>query len=245
MKNILLLLSVAVILHSCSISKEDNGNGEVGEGGSLARFSIVGEHLYVVTENELMTYSLLANQITPVKVDEEYLGFGAETIFPYENKLLLGTESGMYIYDISNPGNPSKITHFQHIRSCDPVVAENGYSYVTLNTASQRCWNGSNELQIVNIQDPYSPNLVKTYPMNSPKGLDIHNDTLFVCDNGLKVLDVSEKTAPRELNYFSNVSPEDVIYTQGRLLLIGTDGFHQYSISSSGITKLSSLLVNP
>lgn len=245
MKALLYLACTVFLLQACSMSKDDESTGETGQGGSLARFTIQNDHLYIVNETSLQTYSLLSNQPTPVKVDEEYLGFGAETIFPYENKLLLGTQDGMYIYDISNPGNPAKITMFQHIRSCDPVVAENGYAYITLNAANQRCWRGLNEMQIVDIHDPYAPYLVKSYTMDSPKGLDIHNDTLFVCDNGLKIMDVSNKNYPALLNHFSDIQAEDVIFMDGRLLVIGADGFHQYTIGSSGITKISTLPVIP
>jgi len=245
MKALLYLACIVLLLQACSLSKDDESSGETGQGGSLARFTILNDHLYIVNETTLQTYSLLSNQSTPVKVDEEYLGFGTETIFPYENKLLLGTQDGMYIFDVSTPGNPFKVTMFQHIRSCDPVVAENGFAYITLNDANQRCWRGLNEMQIVDIHDPNSPYLVKSYTMDSPKGLDIHNDTLFVCDNGLKIMDVSNKNNPSLLRHFTDIQAEDVIYTDGRLLVIGADGFHQYTISTAGISKISTIPVIP
>ncbi|MBK7030577.1 MAG: hypothetical protein IPH45_15840 [Bacteroidales bacterium] len=245
MKNIIYLLLLFIISQSCSMSKDDNETGTTGEGGSLARFTIVGDYLYVVNESSLSTFSLLLNPFEPVKVDDEYLGFGAETIFPYGNELLLGTQSGMYIYDITNPAQPTKITLFQHIRSCDPVVAENGYAYITLNSNNQTCWRGLNEMQVVNIQNPNDAYLLSSYAMSSPQGLDIHSDTLFVCDQGLKMLDVSNKNNPKELKYINNIVAEDVIYTNGRLLIIGANGFHQYAINSNGLTKLSTIPVTP
>jgi hypothetical protein len=151
----------------------------------------------------------------------------------------------MYVIDLTNPSYPAKTTLFQHVRSCDPVVAENGYAYITLNTSNQRCWRGLNELQIVDIHNLADPFLKKSYTMYNPLGLDIHNDTLFVCDNGLKILDVTDKTNPVEIRNFPEVQANDVIYTQGRLLVIGNGGFHQYSISAEGITKLSTIPVTP
>ena len=46
-----------------------------------------------------------------------------ETIYPFKDKLFIGSNNGMYIYDInSSPGNPVKVGEFTHARSCDPVL---------------------------------------------------------------------------------------------------------------------------
>lgn len=234
-----------LITQACSMSKDEGENVTTGEGGSLARFTIVDDYLYVVNETSLQTYSLVNNPLVPENVDNEYLGFGTETIFPYENYLLLGTQDGMYIYNLSNPAIPSQVTQFQHIRSCDPVVAENGYAYITLSSSNQVCWRGLNEMQIVNIQNPGNPYLMTNYSMFNPQGLDIHNDSLFVCDDGIKILDVSNKQIPKEIKHISNITAKDVIYSQGRLMVIGEDGFRQYSIQSSGLNLLSTISVTP
>lgn len=245
MKATIYLILLMILVQACSMSKDEETTTTTGEGGSLARFTIVNDHLYIVGESTLSTYALSGNNLAPELVNQAQLGFGAETIFPYGNSLLLGTQDGMYIYDITTPSTPVQVKLFQHIRSCDPVVAENGYAYITLNASNQRCWRGLNEMQIVDIHNLNDPFLKQTYTMGSPKGLDIHNDTLFVCDNGLKILDVSDKSYIHELSYLPDVVANDVIYTQGRLLLIGDYGFNQYAISSSGITKLSSIPIQP
>ena len=178
----LIFSTIVLVATACSYSeKSDSEGGDIsGQGGSLARFTIAGEYLYTVDQSSLHTISITDVE-HPLKVADKSLGVYTETIFPYENSLLLGTETGMFVFDLSNPSNPQQTTYFQHIRSCDPVVAENGYAYITLNTANQRCFNGMNELQIVNISNLNSPILVKTYNLASPLGLDIHNDTLYVC----------------------------------------------------------------
>jgi len=245
MKKLSLYFLATILIQGCSMSKDDSSGNQVGEGGSLARFAIVGDYLYTVDESSLNTYSLVSNPGQPQYVAKSNLGFGAETIFPYDNSLLLGTQSGMYIYGLSNPADPNQLTLFQHIRSCDPVVAENNYAYITLNAANTQCYRGLNEMQVVDIHNLSSPFLVTAYTMTSPKGLDIHNDTLYVCDDGLRVLDVSNKSAPVEISHFYDISAEDVIYTQGRLLTIGPAGFNQYSIDASGISKLSTIPIAP
>lgn len=245
MKNILsLILLAGILFQGCSMNKSDSSGETSGDAGSLARFTIVGDYLYTVDESSLNTYSLAAIGQPEFK-GKISLGFGAETIFPYENNLLLGTQDGMYIYGLSNPASPNKITLFQHIHSCDPVVAESNYAYITLNASNTQCWRGLNELDIVDIHDLSAPYLLKTYTMNNPQGLDIHNDTLYVCSEGLHILDVSNKNNPTEIKYVSDINAHDVIYTQGRLLTIGSDGFSQYSVNSAGFTKLSTIPIVP
>jgi hypothetical protein len=235
---------IPLIMAACAMSeKSDTGNfdsNSSGKGGSLARFTISGNYLYTVDQSSLHTISL-ADVEHPVKVADKSLGIYTETIFPYGNSLLLGTETGMFIFGLSDPSNPQQITYFQHIRSCDPVVAQDNYAYVTLNTGNQRCSNGSNELQILDISNLNTPQLVKTIPLTTPLGLDIENDTLYVCDQGLRVFNVEDKQNPVQINYFNDIKAQDVIHQPGRVIVIGTDGLHQYLQTASGLQKISTI----
>ncbi len=240
-----LLTAIPFIMAACSMSEKDNAGGAdvSGKGGSLARFTISGNYLYTVDQSSLHTISL-ADAEHPQKVAINSMGIYAETIYPYKNSLLLGTETGMFVYDLSNPSNPQQVTYFQHIRSCDPVVAQDDYAYVTLNTGNQRCFNGTNDLQIIDIKNLDSPQLVKTINLSTPLGLDIANDTLYVCDQGLKVLNVADKQNPVQINYFSNINAQDVIHQPGRVIVIGTDGLHQYKQTAGGLQKISSIPIS-
>lgn len=237
-----LLLILPLAITACSISeKSDSGANDLsGKGGSLARFTIYGNYLYTVDQSSLHTISL-ADAEHPQRGSDKSLGIYTETIYPYGSSLLLGTETGMFVYDLSYPDNPQYLTYFQHIRSCDPVVAQNGYAYVTLNNANQRCSNGSNELQILDISNLNSPKPVKILNMVKPLGLDIDNDTLYVCDQGLKVFNVANKQNPVQINYFSDIQAQDVIHQQNRLIVIGTDGLHQYKQTADGLQKISTI----
>jgi hypothetical protein len=237
-----LLLILPLAFTACSMSeKSDSGGNDVsGKGGSLARFTISGNYLYTVDQSSLHTVSL-ADAEHPQKVSDKSLGIYTETIYPYGNSLLLGTETGMFVYDLSYPADPTYITYFQHIRSCDPVVAQNGFAFVTLNNANQRCSNGSNELQILNITNLNSPILIKTINLTTPLGLDINNDTLYVCDQGLRVINVADKKNPVEIGHFYNIQAQDVIYQQGRVIVIGSDGLHQFKLTAGGLLKISTI----
>jgi len=236
---------ITITLAACSYSdKGDNGGDYTGKGGSTARFTIKGDYLYTVDQSSLHTISL-ADIEHPQKVSDKALGFYTETIYPYGNSLLLGTETGMFVLALDDPANPAQTTYFQHIRSCDPVVAQNGYAYITLNTANQRCYNGMNELQILNINNLNTPVLVKSISMAAPLGLDINNDTLYVCDQGIRVFSVSDKNYPDELTYYSGIQAQDVIYQQGRLIVTATEGLFQLQQNSEGLKIISIIPIQP
>jgi hypothetical protein len=242
---IFLLSATSLIMTACSMSeKSDTGGNVSGKGGSLARFTIAGDYLYTVDQTMLHTISL-ADIEHPRRVADKSLGIYTETIYPYQNSLLLGTETGMFVFDLSNPASPQQLTFFQHIRSCDPVVAQDGYAYITLNTANQRCFNGSNELQIVDINNLNNPQIVKTMSLSTPLGLDINKDTLYVCDQGLRVYNVSDKLNPVEMNHFYDINAQDVIYQEGNIIVIGTDGLHQYQYSAGSLQKISTIPIQP
>jgi len=235
---------ISIAMSGCAMSeKSDTGNidgNASGKGGSLARFTVSGNYLYTVDQSSLHTISL-ADVEHPKKVADKSLGIYTETIYPYQNSLLLGTETGLFVFDLSNPASPQQLTYFQHIRSCDPVVAQDNYAYVTLNTGNQRCFNGANELQILDIKYLKSPQLIKTISLATPLGLDIDNDTLYVCDQGLKVYNVSDKKNPVQINYFSDIKAQDVIHLAGRIIVIGTDGLYQYKQTVDGLQKISTI----
>ena len=222
--------------------KSDFGGELSGKGGSLARFTISGNYLYTVDQSSLHTISL-ADAEHPQKMADKSLGIYTETIYPYQNSLLLGTETGMFVYDLSNPANPQYITYFQHIRSCDPVVAQNGYAYITLNTGNQRCFNGANELQIVDISNLSSPLPVKTLSLSNPTGLDINTDTLYVCNKGLKIFNVADKHNPIEINFIEGIDAQDVIVHQGSIIVIASDGLYQYKLTNGGLQKISAISI--
>ena len=243
--NYYLIVSVIpLVITACAMSEKSDVGGNSGDvsgkGGSLARFTISGSYLYTVDQSSLHTISL-ADAEHPQKVGSKELGIYSETIYPYQNTLLLGTETGMFVYDLSNPASPQQVTYFQHIRSCDPVVAQDNYAYVTLNTGNQRCFNGANELQILDISNLNSPRLVKTISLSKPLGLDIDNDTLYLCDQGIRVFNVASKQNPVQINYFSDIDAQDVIHQPGRIIVIGTDGLHQYKQTATGLQKISTI----
>jgi hypothetical protein len=229
--------------YSCSYQDSSfEGNMESGTGGSMARFTIVGDHLFTVDQENLNVFDISSVEDPEFK-QKSNVGFGVETIFPLGDKLFLGTSSGMYIYEINEAGIPDRISFYEHVIACDPVVSDGEFAYVTLNASRQDCWRSVNELQIIDLQNLRNPQLLKQYSMNNPRGLAVKNDTLWVCDNGLKVFDVSEKQNIKPLYHFSDLIAYDLILDQNRALVIGETGFVQYKLENDTIKNLSQINV--
>jgi hypothetical protein len=238
-----IIIYLIILLLGCEKSSDSSYESDgSGKGGSMARFTIAGDYLYVVDDRNLKTFSL-EQPNKPEYKDNSYIGFNIETIFPFGNNLFIGSQFGMYIYDITNPVYPVQITYFQHVYSCDPVVTDGEYAYVTLSSVS-RCGHYVNELQIIDIKDIYNPKLVKTVNMTSPQGLGIDNKTLFVCDDGLKVYNVTDAKNPTLVNKFINISAYDVIPLGNLLLVIGEQGLYQYSYNGQSIKLISTIPAN-
>lgn len=240
-----IIIMLIVVLISCDSSKSSDvgGSDTTGKGGSTARFTICGNFLYTVNSSDMRVFSLI-DPANPAALSRINIGSGIETIFPRgDSMLFIGSEMGMYIYKIDNAGYPSQQSYFQHIRSCDPVVADAKYAYVTLNNSSSRCGRTTNELQIIDISNINYPFLKKNYQMFGPKGLGIDKKTLFVCDYGLKIYDVTDVLNIKLKQNF-NISANDVIPYYGNLLVIGSDGFYQYKYQNDTITFLSKILID-
>ncbi|UOQ67705.1 LVIVD repeat-containing protein [Hymenobacter volaticus] len=217
--------------------------GATGKGGSLARFAILGQSLYTVDEQSLRLFDL-ANPAAPTPGQKIPLQFGVETIYPKDHYLFLGTQRGMYIFDAATPQSPRQVAYYQHVVSCDPVVVDDRYAYVTLRNG-RSCGGGPNQLQVIDLTTLSQPRLAATYPMMGPQGLGVDGTQLFVCDaDGLKVFDTTKAPSLTQTQSFP-IKVVDVIPDAGTLMAIGADGLYQYSYTGATLQQLSLLPINP
>jgi hypothetical protein len=204
-----------------------------GTSGSMARFSVYGSALYALNESELQTFDL-SDISNPQFISANAINRVVETIFPMDEKLFIGTTTGMAIYGLDNPLNPSFISDFNHVSSCDPVVVEDDVAYVTLRTGSN-CGGWVNQLDLLDVSNISSPSLIASYQMTNPHGLGINDNVLFICDgaDGLKIYDATDKwnITANQIAHFSDIQSYDVIPLESILLMIGEDGFFQYDYS--------------
>lgn len=225
--------NVQAIDNGVSSPSTNSNNVSTGVGGSMARFTIPqnSNQLYVATISTLKTFDI-SNLSQPTQGGNIPLGWNIETIYPFKDKLMIGSQTGMFIYDISNPTSPTYISQFNHAKACDPVVASGNYAYVTLREGNM-CGAVGDELDVVDISNIYEPTLAKTYPMDSPYGLGVDNNTLFVCDgeSGLKIYNSTDPLNLVSIKTYKDIQATDVIPYSNLLLMIGEDGFYQYNYS--------------
>ena len=216
-----------------------------GVGGSFARFTIVDELLYTVDQSKLYIFDL-ANSDKPNNVSSVNVGWGIETIFPYKDKLFLGANRGLFIFDNSDPLNPTQMSVFAHANACDPVYVVGDLAYVTLRDGT-RCEGYDNQLDVIDVADLNNPELLYSYPMDNPHGLSIDENTLLLCEGafGLKSFDISDisKIDKKRLDWEKNLDAYDVITLANKTaLVIGKDGLYQYDISNPKKLKQISVL---
>lgn len=217
-------------------------NSGIGVGGSMARFTLYDEVLYLIDNSNIKIFNV-QNSANPLFIKDMYINWGIETLFPYEDKLFIGSTSGMMVYSLTNPLEPKFISNFSHLTACDPVVVEGNYAYVTLR-GGNLCGAVSSQLDVINISNIESPQLVKVYPMDEPNGLGIDSNTLFVCDgnSGLKIYNASDpyKISENLLVAYPEINAFDVIPLGRVLVMIGIDGLYQYDYSNvNNIQQLS------
>lgn len=215
-----------------------------GIGGSMARFTINGDFLYGLDGSNLDVVDV-SQQSQPVAKNEIPLSWDVETIFPHNDNLFVGSRTGMYILDLKIPTQPTIISQYSHLRSCDPVVVEGNYAYVTLRSGSV-CEGFTNQLEVIDISNLKMPTILNTYQMTNPHGLGIDQGTLFICDgtDGLKVYDASNVStiSAHQLAHYKEINVFDVIPFQQVAMVIGKDGLYQYDYSDIKNIKLISQL---
>jgi hypothetical protein len=225
-----------VSLNSCDKYSSDIGygggpEGNTGKGGSMARFTIANDHLYLINEKQLLVYDVSSSS-NPVQINKLDVDFGIETVFSLHDKLFIGSINGVYIYDISDPQGIIFLSHYEHITSCDPVVANDSFAFVTLNSQSSCRWQtGANRLDILDISNIVNPELLVSKQLQDPKGLAVEGNYLFVCNGtiGLNIYDISNIYQLDRVSGIVGIDAYDVILYNNILILIGKNGLFQYN----------------
>jgi hypothetical protein len=210
-------------------------------GGSMARFTTYRDYLYTVHQNMLGVYDI-SQPGTPDSSTTVNLQQNVETIFQYDHYLFIGSPTGMLIYDVTDPKQPSDRKNFSHFYSCDPVVAQNGYAYVTLRTGAACGQSAKNELDVVNVKNMNNIQLESMLALSNPHGLSIDGNKLMVCDggSGIRFLDVSNPSKPEIVKTIGGVEAYDAIALNGLLIVTAKEGIFQYDYSDYNHPKLLS-----
>lgn len=229
-----ILLSVIILtlsVTSCEKSNQAAASAGTGVAGSLAKFTISGNYLYAVSSHYLYTVDI-TDPAHPVRVGQSQLNFDMETIYPYRNRLFIGSRTGLYIYSIDTASSPRLIGEAKHGRSCDPVVANDSVSYSTLKGNSY-CGPATSGLYVYDVRDLNQPVLKTTIPLNDPVGLGMADSALYVCcaADGLKVFSTKKVYDPVLVQSVAGNNFIDLIPYNGILICWVSDGIVLYDIS--------------
>ncbi len=241
MKKLIQFLIVVVICSLLSFCSNDSSssssNNGVGQGGSMAVFSIKDNYLYTVDNLNLHVFQI-SETTNPVKVNNVYIGRDIETIYSFNNFLFMGSRNGMYIYDISNPETPKFISQAMHFTACDPVVANDKYAYVTLHSNRNCGTTEQNVLLIYDIAIIKTPILIHQRNLTYPRGLAIYEDYLIICDDELKIFDASNPTEPKLVKSF-NSKYKDIVLYNDIMYVFGEHKITQYKWNTNDFLSLT------
>lgn len=218
------------------IRKNSGMPAGTGIAGSYSRFGQYADFLYCVDNTNLRPFSL-ASAACPTALAVIPIGWNIETIFPWKNRLFVGSQTAVFIFNASNPAQPFLESTFSHATGCDPVVCDDENAYVTIHDGTT-CNGTLNQLDIINIENLPMTSLVKSYPMTKPKGLSVAGKYLYLCDDGLKIFDKSEPLNLKQLAHLRGIATYDVIALDDtHILVVGDDGFYQYDVSDPANPK--------
>ena len=223
----------------------NGGNGSVsGLGGSMARFTILKDRLYIVDNSTLQVLNVEKAE-NPYLVNKVEIGWGIETIYPFKDNLFIGSNTGMFVFSAANPDKPELLSNFVHAVACDPVFVTGDIAYVTLRTGNN-CRGIKDQLDVIDIKNILNPKLLKTYEMSNPHGLSVVDDKMILCEGeyGLKVLDVKNPLDVETKSKIHNKHFYDVIILgEDDIILVGNDGLYQYKMDGYDLTELSVIKV--
>jgi len=222
-----------------------SGNPASGQRGSTARMALVDKYLYAIADDTIQLFDL-DNGDRPLASSLVQLEQGIETLFPYQNYLLVGGANGVYILDNTDPANPVRIGEFVHATADDPVVAKDDLAYVTLRNA--QTGNGPrNRLDVVDISDPTNPQLIYTVEMEAPRGLTVDRSQLHVCDGdgGIKTFSLDNPREPSLQYRLPNDRCTDVLMVNDLMVTVGEDGVGQYDVTMGRPFLISRIPLEP
>lgn len=243
MKQTFFIYLFVLLLLGCDKMAADSAayNPSSGTGGSMARFTIVGNYLYTVDKSDLKVFDI-ADPSNPVFKQTVPVGFAIETIYPFGDKLFIGSTSMVHIFSIANPAQPQKLSEAISptvLRRCDPVVAKQNVAYATLRTNGV-CGGTNSILAVYDITDIKSPVQRNAISVSEPYGLGYSGNVLYVCDkvSGLLVYDISKPYEPTLIKNVDDGDYIDVIPFGNVLVCWVTNGMLLYNITEPANPQL-------
>lgn len=233
MKNSYLFCLLFLFLSGCS-KEMANPSTTTGTGGSLARFAIVNNYMYIVDAQNLKVLDI-SNGAAPQLKQDIHVGFEIETIYPFKENLFIGSTSVIHIFSLQDPARPKKLSEAISptvMRRCDPVVAKDSVAYATLRTSGP-CGGMGSILAVYDIRDIKNPIPKASVDLGEPYGLGYRDSALYVCDklSGLLVFNIADPYQPEFVQAINDGRYIDVIPHGNTLICWEEKGVNLFDIS--------------
>ncbi|MEM6644328.1 MAG: hypothetical protein AAF616_15220 [Bacteroidota bacterium] len=216
-----------------------------GQIGSINKIAVQDGHLYTVSRSQLSVY-----QTAPfTQLMRENVGSNLETVYPFNNRLFIGTNNSVEIFNVEDPAQPQYESSYWHATSCDPVLpVSEETAYATLRTGDfAACPGDINALIVLGLSHQRGDvREIQEIPMESPYGLTMIDNLLYVGEgeNGLKIFDAASEQNLRLIKHDKNIKAYDVLPHPSRanyLLVAGPTGLVQYKLSDDQYLPLSTI----
>ena len=227
------------------VSFAGNGNGAIG---AVNRIAWMNDHVYAIGLNKMTVFEDAPSGLSFIQ--DFSAGWQMETIYPHDDYLYVGTRNSMTVFDATVPSNPQYVSEFWHATSCDPVFPCGEVAYVTLRTGDEAmCPGDVNALVTLDINDPSIPQFVNEIEMESPFGLTMNENLLYVAEgeHGMKIFDATDKFNLAMIHHDESMAVYDIMphpVYEDYILTTGPDGINQYQTSSNSfdLVLISSIL---
>jgi len=166
------------------------------------------------------------NPVKLTRIGNQQGAFGLELLG--DKLYIAGTGDGLFIVDVSEPGNPVVLGSFEMMAT--DVNVDSGYAYVSSGTS----------YSIIDVNDPENPEIISTIPGSGRSDhIKVIEDILYLCEAniGLKVYDISDRTHPIFLSTVSGTIGIFDIKSDGSTLYLAC---HSNGIKVLDITDRSS-----
>lgn len=224
---------------------ESANGGNVGTGGSYAKFQINNNALYMVESYNLKVFNItnpIETFYDKTVYMTEWMGGGIfETLFKQKEFLFIGSTNGMYIVNALDEFNPYFVSSFVHATACDPVVVDGYKAYITIRGGSN-CGSIEDQVNVIDITNIENPTLISTYLLHQPYGLGIRNNVLYVCaDGNLNVFNATNSAALALENTYED-EVKDVIALDTHLIAVGINKIIQYNYGENHTLEVMSVV---
>jgi len=205
-------------------------------GGTASKFGRCGNIIFTISGANLGVYDV-SNSSNPLLLGKAKLNVNPLSLYGKGDTLFVTHNAGINLYNVSNPLAPVLLNAMYIGGALTQIVAGKDYAFVSMHTVDKYDQYGTlvaneglNQVWALDISNLSKMTVANKYHLGYPIGISLSNNYLYVCDSGMKVLDLSTMpyiTLKTKFKLKSN--PDHVIsYGNSNILLSAPDGIYQY-----------------